>query len=129
MRLLRGVSIASGCCSASLLLAACSGSASQVGLGPAGGSSPIVEQSAQDAARHAVKVYVSKQGSQTVGIYNPAGHQGGMISGFGTPAGLAVDGAQNLYVADELDNVVNVSRRARPRRPRYSKTAPTRRKR
>jgi YVTN family beta-propeller protein len=54
------------------------------------------------------QIYVSQGGSETVGIYDAAGNQVGQIGGFGNPAGLAVDRARSLYVADDLNDVVDV---------------------
>src|ERR1700722_20118287 len=61
-----------------------------------------------EAHHKTAQIYVSQGGSETVGIYDAAGNQVGQIGGFGNPAGLAVDRARNLYVADDLNDVVDV---------------------
>ena len=56
-------------------------------------------------------VYVSALGAHTVNLYDKNGTLRGQITGFGNPVGLAVDGAGNLYVADDVQNVVDVFKR------------------
>ena len=93
MRLFTGVALAFGAAATAVLFA-----------GAASTAAPTLV-----SARHkAAKVYVSQGGTNAVAIYNAAGHQVGQIGGFGNPAGLAVDGGDNLYVADDANNVVDV---------------------
>jgi hypothetical protein len=92
----KGVLIALGICGSAALLVGRSGAAERL--------TPDTHR----AARPAAKLFVSRQGSQTVAIYDPAGHLHGRLTGCGNPAGLTVDASQNLYVADDLNDVVDV---------------------
>ena len=52
------------------------------------------------------ETYIADAATNSVYIYSAAGVRTGSLTGFNEPAGLAVDGQGNLYVADEANQVV-----------------------
>lgn len=54
------------------------------------------------------QVYVSDPATNSVKILTPGGALTGTLTGFNSPAGLAVDNRGNLYVADQGNQVIKV---------------------
>lgn len=104
MGIYRPFTAMSACLAATLLVAGCAARELQLQAIPNHGAAT------SGAVKNAVSpaVYIADPATNDVYVYSPSGALTATLTGFKSPAGLAVDNVGNLYVADQANQVVKM---------------------